>query len=86
MCVPDAIRDELTTILHLTPEGALAIADDPDDDRVLGCGVATDANINLTGDGLILRLGNWPQQPPLDRLRFLTRRQFLDERESWPRV
>ncbi len=48
------------------------IADDPDDDRILECAVAAQADCIVSGDRHILRLGNYAGMD------VLTVRQFLD--------
>jgi putative PIN family toxin of toxin-antitoxin system len=64
-----------TTSLALIPA-------DPDDDRILECAVDGEAGIIVTGDDHLLRLNQSPKQPPIDRIRILTPRQFLDEQNS----
>lgn len=49
-----------------------AIADDPDDDRILECAVAGGASVIVSGDRHLLRLGSF------DGIPILTARQFLD--------
>src|ERR1035438_8346849 len=66
---------ETTTSLKL-------ISADPDDDRILECAVDGEADIIVTGDDHLLRLNLSPKQPPIDRIRIMTPRQFLDEQHS----
>jgi putative PIN family toxin of toxin-antitoxin system len=62
---------------------ALAIiAADPDDDRILECAVDGRAEIIVTGDDHLLSLNRSPQPPPIDRIRIMTPRQFLDALHS----
>ena len=68
---------------HITPATTLTIVtDDPDDNRILECAAAADADIIVSGDEHILRLADLVRQPPLSKLRFLTPRQFLGELEA----
>ena len=62
---------------HVTPERRLLIADDPDDNRILECAATAEADVIVSGDDDILRLRNSPQPPPIDKLRFMTPREFL---------
>ena len=65
------------------PATSLAlVAADPDDDRILECALDGQADIVVTGDDHLLRLNQSPQQPPIDRLRIMIPRQFLDEQNS----
>lgn len=63
----EALCDVVSTIDHLT-----VIHEDPDDDRVLECAVAGRANIIVSGDRHLLKLGSY------DGLQILTVRQFMD--------
>ncbi|MGH9396898.1 MAG: putative toxin-antitoxin system toxin component, PIN family [Terriglobia bacterium] len=62
---------------QVKPEVSLAVVtDDPDDDRILECAVAAEADAIISGDRHLLRLGSFqliPIQSP---------RQFLD-RKAW---
>jgi uncharacterized protein len=60
------------------------ITADPDDDRILECAVDGQAEIIVTGDGHLLSLNRFPQQPPIDRIRIMTPRQFFDELMTVP--
>jgi putative PIN family toxin of toxin-antitoxin system len=63
---------EITTRLRI-------ITADPDDNRILECAVDGKADIIVTGDDHILRLTRSPQQPPIDRVRIIIPRRFIDE-------
>jgi len=52
------------------------IDDDPDDDRVLGAALASDASVIVSGDKHLLRLGTWRG------IRMLAPAAFLKEFES----
>lgn len=76
-----AVRAEaaLTTLsswfIETKPTGELAIIkDDPDDDRILECAVAADAQVIISGDRHLLLLGNFQS------IRIMTVREFLDEK------
>ena len=44
----------------VAPEASVgAVAADPDDDRILECALAADANIVISGDAHLLALGRW---------------------------
>lgn len=49
-----------------------AVPDDPDDNRVLECAVAGNADFIVSGDKHLLRLGSY------QRIKILTARQFLE--------
>jgi putative PIN family toxin of toxin-antitoxin system len=66
---------EITTRLRITTA-------DPDDNRILECAVDGKADIVVTGDDHLLRLSRSPQQPPIDRIRIIIPRRFLDEQIS----
>lgn len=53
-----------------------AVKDDPDDDRILECAVAAQAQAIISGDRHLLQLGSFESIP------VLTPRQFLDSK-SW---
>jgi putative PIN family toxin of toxin-antitoxin system len=55
------------------------ITADPDDNRILECAVDGKADIVVTGDDHLLRLARSPQQPPIDRIRIMILRRFIDE-------
>lgn len=69
-----AIRSKLESIAILAqPKFTLSvIADDPDDNRVLECAVAGQADAIVSGDRHLLRIGTH------NAIRILTTRQFLD--------
>jgi putative PIN family toxin of toxin-antitoxin system len=63
--------NDRATIVH--PTFALdAVPNDPDDDRVLECAVAGNADLIVSGDKHLLRLGSYQS------IRILTVRQFLE--------
>jgi putative PIN family toxin of toxin-antitoxin system len=66
---------EITTRLRI-------ITADPDDNRILECAVDGKADILVTGDDHILRLARSPQQAPIDRIRIIIPRRFIDEQIS----
>jgi putative PIN family toxin of toxin-antitoxin system len=43
--------------INVTPKRTLAVADDPDDDRVIECAVEAKAQAIVSGDNDLLRLG-----------------------------
>ncbi|MFI5088781.1 MAG: putative toxin-antitoxin system toxin component, PIN family [Terriglobales bacterium] len=58
---------------EVSPQVSLAvITNDPDDDRVLECAVAAEANAIISGDGHLLRLVSFQSIP------ILSPRQFFD--------
>lgn len=76
----DAARIRLrleTSALVVQPAFSLAVVkDDPDDDRVLECAVAGNADYVVSGDRHLLKLGAY------DRIPILTARQFMDAIEA----
>lgn len=57
----------------VTPDIVLAVVrEDPDDDRVLECAVAGEADYMVSGDRHLLKLGSYGGIP------ILTVRQFMD--------
>jgi putative PIN family toxin of toxin-antitoxin system len=63
--------------IQVEPEGALAvIADDPDDDRILECAVAAQAQVIVSGDRHLLRLGSFRS------ILIQSPREFLDSK-AW---
>lgn len=69
------IRAKLESIAEFVrPEMVLhVIEDDPDDDRVLECALAGEANYIVTGDRHLLKLGIY------EGVTIITVRQFLEE-------
>jgi|ERR1700680_1324326 len=64
--------------VQVKPAVSLAvIAADPDDDRILECALAGEADIIVTGDDHLVNLNPAPP-PPVSNFRILTPRQFLD--------
>jgi putative PIN family toxin of toxin-antitoxin system len=56
---------------QVTPhETITAVFDDPDDDHVLECAVAADSRFIVTGDGDLLRLGQYRDNPDHEGRRF----------------
>jgi putative PIN family toxin of toxin-antitoxin system len=68
------IREKLTTVAHMVkPATALSvIKEDPDDNRVLECAVAGNADYIVTGDRHLLKLGVY------NSISILTVREFLN--------
>jgi len=58
----------------VTPTVAIeAISNDPADNRILECAIAGDANLIVSGDRHLLRLGDYEGSPSFDRLTFCGR-------------
>jgi uncharacterized protein len=68
------IRDRLESVAHLAKPGFVldAVADDPDDNRVLECAIAGKASRIVSGDRHLLKIGSY------DGIEILTVRAFLD--------
>jgi uncharacterized protein len=65
------------TALVLTPELALkVIVEDPDDDRVLECAVAGEADYIVSGDRHLLKLGSY------QGISIVSAREFMDAIEA----
>ncbi len=56
-----------------TPLTARLVPDDSDDDHVLACAMAAQADVIVTGDGHLLKLGQW------ESIRILTPTAYLGE-------
>lgn len=70
-------RDFWSLGTPVNPEVSLAvIADDPDDDRILECAIAAQAEAIISGDRHLLRLASF-QLIPIE-----SPRQFLDRQEE----
>jgi putative PIN family toxin of toxin-antitoxin system len=69
---------EIATFVETTTRLNIVTAD-PDDNRILECAVDGQADIIVTGDDHLLRLNRSPRHLPIDRIRILIPRQFLDE-------
>lgn len=72
---------EVAELIETTTQLKIITAD-PDDDRILECAVDGQADIIVTGDDHLLRLNQSPRQPPIDRIRIMIPREFLDEQDS----
>lgn len=70
----DLIRARLERVAELvSPAHVLSvITEDPDDDRVLECAIAGRADIIISGDRHVLKLGEY------EGIAIMTARQFMD--------
>lgn len=73
---PSAVQDMLRALAlraeQVVPVDVTIVADDPDDDLILGTAIAGDANYIVTGDKHLLVLGTY------GGIEILSPRQFLD--------
>jgi putative PIN family toxin of toxin-antitoxin system len=72
----DVLTDYAQAVEIVTPSHVPTIARDPDDDQVLACALAANANIIVSGDDDLLTLGNYEGTP------ILTAAQTMHQLES----
>lgn len=81
---PDRLEDAAQRLAaftqHVAPTQTLAVVtDDPDDNRILECAVAAGSHYIVTGDGDLMRLGNY------NGIRILKVAEFLELAQITPR-
>ncbi|MBI2426300.1 MAG: putative toxin-antitoxin system toxin component, PIN family [Candidatus Kerfeldbacteria bacterium] len=77
---PDQIDSALLTLRETTipiqPRSKVTLVSDPDDDRILECALAAEANSIVTGDRDLLRLQVFENIPILTVRQFFSRRPW----------